>query len=102
MERCEEVSHTVNRHATRYAVFNTNDVCHLFQWLIDDLSTKGKDTPKVIIFCRSKKLVSETYENLKASLGENAYHPGEESKDYNNCYLAMFHHKTRPHIKALT
>lgn len=79
----------------------SDDICHNFEWLINLLRTHGPSMPRMIIFFRQIKHISEVYEHLETSLGTDAYvnfNPAGPNDDRNRLF-DMFHMKTDDDVK---
>ena len=66
-----------NKENIKYWVLETgrgrDDICEEFDWLVDLIRRKGKDTPRMLVFFRKIDHISDVFEDLATTLGEQAY-----------------------------
>ena len=103
MDNCFEILVDPNKKNIKYWVQEVTDdnISRNFEWLVTLLRTRGRTTPRMIIFFRQIKHISEVYEHLETSLGNAAYvdfnHSGPN--DDRNRLFDMFHLKTDDIVK---
>ncbi|XP_072181182.1 probable ATP-dependent DNA helicase RecS [Diadema setosum] len=74
----KNIKHVVLRSRTR-------DFDAIFKWLMNELRDKGRDCQRIIIYCQSRKVVSELYSSFLANIPGthhqfvNMYHTNTES-----------------------
>ena len=68
-----------------------------FNWLLNILSQNREKSPKVLIYCRSQKLVSWLFGQFRSKLGLGIYKNQEEH--YDNFLVGMFHADTSTYNK---
>ena len=74
-----------------------DDICEDFDWLVDLIRRKGKDTPGMLVcFFRKIDHISDVFERLTTSLGEQAYvnFTPDGPNDDRNRLFGMYHLKT--------
>lgn len=81
---------------------DSDDVNINFQWLVDLLAENRIETPRMLIFFRQVKHISQTYELLETVLGKSAYVDFKEEgpNDDRNRLFDMFHMKTDEDVKS--
>ncbi|XP_070564310.1 ATP-dependent DNA helicase RecQ-like [Ptychodera flava] len=101
MKDCIYVIENPNKPNIRYSLISAkfDDISTLFQWLVDDIATHGKNCPRILIFCRKKRHCSELFEFFNTSLGEKGYDCVTGETDYKGRLFGMFHSKTDDDIK---
>ena len=94
-----------NKMNIKYWVVETgrgrDDICEDFDWLVDLIRRKGKDTPRMLVFFRKIDHISDVFEHLATSLGEQAYvnfTPSGPNDDRNRLF-DMYHLKTDEEVK---
>ena len=93
----------ITRSANRQNIFigcqkkKTSEYEEELKWLIDYLKTNGKNSKKIIIYCRSIDTVSEIFITLKESLGKHAYIDQVEIVE--NLMVEMYHKFTHDSSK---
>lgn len=75
-----------NIHMAASSVPNDEEIEATFAWLIEELKTKGKDTPKTLIYCRSINSCGEIYGMFDDMLSDTKN-------------IAMYHSKTPDGVK---
>lgn len=103
MDSCFELIVDPNKPNIKYWLQNLTDDninCN-FEWLVTLLRSRGKATPRMIIFFRQIKHMSNVYEHLDASLGQAAYidYKPDGPNDDRNRLFDMFHQKTDEVVK---
>lgn len=103
MDNCFELLVDPNKTNIKYWVQEIVDdnICRNFDWLVTLLRSRGINTPRMIIFFRQIKHISEVYEHLETSLGQDAYvnfNPRGPNDDRNRLF-DMFHLKTDEVVK---
>ena len=94
-----------NKTNIKYWVFETGrgreDICDDFDWLVDLIKRKGKETPRMLVFFRKIDHISDVFEHLATSLGEQAYvnFTPEGPNDDRNRLFDMYHLKTDEEVK---
>lgn len=104
MKDCVQLITVPNKQNIRFSVSSVDpdDLETSFQWLIDDLKSKKRNTQKVLIFCRKRAHLRELYETFHDTLGSNSYvlPTGQlELKDDRTRLFAMYHKKTHHLVK---
>ena len=103
MQNCCEVVLNPDKTNITYWVHSleNDDVSTNFQWLVDILQTMKPETPRMLIFFRQIKHISEVYEHLETELGKSAYIDYKEEcpNDDLNRPFDMFHLKTDEDVK---
>ena len=102
MHNCTFVIEDANRINIRYSLLNCNkSIEDTFKWLVEQLKEQGTATPRVIIFCQTKKHCCLLYSFFKKELGDDAYSVTPESpmKDDRTCLFGMYHLSTRTNQK---
>ena len=102
MENCLQIIVNPNKKNVKYSVENAcREICDNFNWLLEILSSRGKDCPRIIVFFRQIKHIAEVFEFLQTKLGDAQYFNNEENdvNGYWNRLFAMFHLTTSEKIK---
>ena len=102
MHNCTFVIEDANRVNIRYSLLQCTDTIEdTFMWLVDQLKDNGINTPRVIVFCQTKKQCCLLYSFFKKELGDNAYCLTAENtmKDDRTCLFGMYHLSTRENQK---
>ena len=68
-----------------------------FSWLFQMLRERCINCPKIIIYCRTQKLVGWLYEQFLLELKLDMFL--NQKKSYKNAFVGMFHSSTDPAIK---
>lgn len=96
-----------NKRNIKYGVFETGrgreDICDDFDWLVNLIRKKGRDTPRMLVFFRKIDHISDVFEHLATSLGEKAYvnfTPTGPNDDRNRLF-DMYHLKTDEEVKEV-
>ena len=103
MDNCCEILVDPNKKNIKYWVQEVTDdsISRNFEWLVTLLRTCGRTSPRMIVFFRQIKHISEVYEHLETSLGDAAYVDYNENgpNDDRNRLFDMFHLKTDDIVK---
>ena len=89
-----------NRNNIMYHIqASSEDVTVTFQWLIEELQLKGRNTPKTVIFCRIIEVCARLYCAFDMTLKLEGYIGGVISAA--SCLFAMYHAKVTDSQKAV-
>ncbi|XP_053387237.1 uncharacterized protein LOC128551014 [Mercenaria mercenaria] len=102
MSNPQQILITPEKKNVKYSVeTGSKDTCSNFKWLRDLLDKYGENCPRIIVFFRQIKHISEVFEYLQTSLGEKQYSKDENNSmnGYWNRTFAMFHLTTNEKIK---
>ena len=105
MKDCVQLITVPNKENIRFSVSSVDidDLAKSFDWLINELKSKQRNTQKVLIFCRKRAHVKDLYETFHEALGVNSYCPSTsgEPRDDRTRLFAMYHKKTHPVVKEV-
>lgn len=94
MRGCVEVSASPDRPNIFYAVMPRTTVEGDLDELLSALRKNTITTPRVIVYCPTRKEVAELYAHFHFDLGESSYHPPGAPHLCENRIIGMFHSDT--------
>ena len=98
MHHCNFIIENVDRPNIRYTVLSlTCSFSEAFAWLIAIIREQQQKTPRMLVFCTSKKQCIKMYELCKNELGDDHMYciKDDEEKDDRTALIGMYHHGTR-------
>ena len=81
---------TSNRENIRLSLVKLKSKDHnCFQWVFDQIRDNGADCPKILVYCRTQRMVGWHYEKFLVALKKDAFK--DKKKDNENLLVGMYH-----------